>query len=88
MARKLLTTGSAQSVEVNQNIDVKGILVTAAAADVTLVLKGNGTDEVKINCKAGDSETYYAMGGTTGLHLEKPVTADVAGAGAFVRIDY
>lgn len=88
MARKILGAGLSQSIDANQDVHLKGVIVTAAGAAVTVDIKGNGSSELKINAAAGDSETYYSMGGTTGVHLQAPVTADVVGAGAFVRLDY
>jgi uncharacterized protein (DUF427 family) len=84
--RKLFTAGAAQSVEANQDIRMKVMTVTAAAADVTVVVNGAGVAELKLNVKAGETQQYIHPG-PEGLHLTAPSTIDITGAAAFVRID-
>jgi hypothetical protein len=84
MAAKIVTaTGT---IYANQKLEVKSVLLTAAAADATLVITGNGTDLIKLNAKAGTSAQFTMPYGTW-AGIEKPVTATITGASAWARID-
>lgn len=84
--RKLFGAGAAQSIEATQNISARMVTLTAAAADASCDIIGNGTSELKLAAKAGESVVFMATG-PQWVHLTAPSTITVVGAGAFVRID-
>lgn len=90
MARKVLGAGTSQAVSADQ-IKLKALVLTAAAADATAVITGNagGNETVYLNAKAGTS-AYRALPGDPeyGISLSGPVVATVAGTGAQLELDF
>lgn len=80
-------TGTAITTE---PIYLRNALITAAAADATATIIGNGTNEIVMACKAGESFSYPSTGGGVLSQeiIPGPVTITITGAGAFVRISY
>ncbi|MBL0233249.1 MAG: hypothetical protein IPQ08_06250 [Chitinophagaceae bacterium] len=90
MARKIFTTGAGQSLDLLDIKQVKHITLTAAAADATATIYGNGVVEFVIAVKAGETE-FLNVGASSvhqASHIIAPSTVDVTGAGAFLRIEF
>lgn len=88
---KVFNAGTGQAVS-PMEIALRNLKLTAAAgADATATVYGNGVALVKLACKAGTSDAYYATTGGIGYSLEQipgPVTVDVVGVGAFLRMSF
>ena len=75
----------------NPVVAIRSILVTAAAAAATVTVYSNGVAAIILTCPANDSRVYAAVSGGNQFSLEQltgPVTIDVTGVGAFVRVSY
>ena len=88
MAMKTYAAGLGQAVD-DMQINVKSLLITAAAADATVTLKGEGNTQVVLAAKAGTSVSWPSgLNGGSSVPVVGPVTIDVTGVGAFARIDF
>lgn len=87
---KVFNAGAGQAVS-SMDVALRNVKLTAAAADSSAIIYGNGVALIKLAAKAGTADTYYATTGGVGYSLENipgPVTVDVVGAGAFLRMSF
>lgn len=88
---KLFSAGAGQVVSPD-DLSLQNMLLTAAAGAATATVKDKaGVAQVVIAAQAGTSFEYTASNGgnlTSLTRIVGPVTIDVVGAGAFVRLSY
>lgn len=90
MAAKIFSGAvTAQSVEALDEVVLKSLLLTAAAADATATLLSAGVAVYTIAAKAGTSVVAPGQNNPSSrIPLIAPVTITTTGAGAFTRVDY
>lgn len=79
------------SIGGTSNISLRSVLVSAGAGGAVATIKGNGIAAIIINCPTNDTKVYPAVSGGNQFSLEPilgPVTIDITGANAFVRVSY
>lgn len=91
MARYVVA-GAVTGASVNTSgIALRSFMLSSSSGTASATLKGNGVNEIVLQCAANQTVTYPAVSGGNQFSLEQipgPVTIDVVGAGAFVRISY
>lgn len=86
MANKLVAVGTGVALHPD-NMQIKGVLLTAAAADAALIITGSDTNDViTISAKAGMSASYTPN--AVPMHFKGPVTTTLTGSGAVARVDF
>lgn len=79
------------SIAGTSQVSIRSILLTAGSGNATATIYSNGVAMIVLNCPANDSKEYISVSGGNQFSLETfpgPVTIDVAGTGAFVRVSY
>ncbi len=93
MAQFITTTiGNGQAV-IDGAMLLKSVLLTPAAATATAKIYANGVEMIRLQASASGSSVSYFGGGQASNdfaaeHIIGPVTVDLAGAGAFLKITY
>jgi hypothetical protein len=93
MSQFITTTISAGQAVVSNQIYLRNVLITPAAAVATATIYGNGVAMVKLQASANGSSVVYAAGGQASNEFSAdiipgPVTVDLTGAGAFLKLTY
>lgn len=82
---------TAQSIDANNPVLLKSLLVTAAAATATATVLSNGVPVLTISAAANTSFQWSATSGGNQFSLKTipaPVTITTTGAGAFTLVEY
>lgn len=89
MARFISTTISTGQTVIDDNMEIKAVSLTAAAATAVAKIYGAGGEEIRISAAATTTNQLIAPGSRFYVfHIPGPVTLDLSGAGAWLRIDY
>ena len=82
------TVASGQAVS-SEQIALKSVVLASGSAASTVTIKGNGTTLLVVAAPANASQQAVIPGHATyAMHIDGPVTLDLAGTGASVRLDY
>jgi hypothetical protein len=87
---KVFNAGAGQAASTT-DIYLRNVKLTAGSAAATAIVYGNGVALIKLAALTGTSDSYYATSGGASFSLENipgPVTVDVVGTGAFLRMSY
>lgn len=71
------------------NVYLKRVTLTPAAAAATIKIYANGVEKFRLQAAAnGSSFEWEAKGRHNSYHIDGPVTYDLAGTGAAVMIEW
>ena len=92
MASKIITTIATGQAVSDKDIYVKSVeLVAGPSNDAVVNIYGNGAETIRIAAAKGTSMQIQSSKGTNDFdaqHVQGPVTADLSGAGAWLKINY
>lgn len=89
MAYKIFAAGLAQAVSPDQ-MKIIQVTLIAGSANATASVKGNGVEAIPLAAVSGTMGSFMSIGELPfiGYDTIGPVTIDVVGSGAKVRIDF
>ena len=82
------TVAAGQAVSADQ-MYLKSVVLASGSAASTVTIKGNGVTQLVVSAPANDSKQVALPGHPMlVMHIDGPVSLDLTGTGASVRLDY